>query len=88
VSRLARRPRANHKDVADQARRQPGQWVVVNDYRSNIAADGAAYVIRSGYRHSGHSYPPPYHPAGTFEARTELIEDGTRVYARYVGGNL
>ncbi|MFD5709548.1 hypothetical protein ACFWHW_03985 [Streptomyces pharetrae] len=86
MSRLARRPRADHKTVAAEARRQPGTWIVVNDYRSSTAADGIAYDIRSGYSHGTRSGPSPYHPAGAFEARTELVEDGVRVYARYVGG--
>jgi hypothetical protein len=87
VSRLARRPRANHQDVAAQARCQPGEWVVVNDYRSSLVSDGIAYAIRSGYKYAGHTDQPPYHPAGAFEARTELTDDGVRVYARYVGGD-
>ncbi|MFI9154551.1 hypothetical protein [Streptomyces sp. NPDC053367] len=86
MSRLARRPRADHKTVAAEARRQPGKWVVVNDYRSSLVADGTACYIRRGHEYSSRG-PSPYQPAGAFDARTELVEDGVRVYARYVGGD-
>lgn len=86
MSRLTKRPRADHKQTAAAARRKPGVWVVVGDYRSSISADHMAYAIRSGYRRGSTAGPSPYHPAGAFEARTELVEDGVRVHARYVGG--
>ncbi|MET9012268.1 hypothetical protein ABZX74_15320 [Streptomyces olivaceoviridis] len=86
MSRLAKRPRANHKQTAEALRQQPGVWLVVGDYRNSISADNLARRIRYGYPIGNPDDSTPYHPAGAYETRTELVEDGTRVHARYTGG--
>ena len=80
MSRLIKRPLANHALRADDCRRHPGVWIEIGSYRSNISARGICNMIRKGLR------TPYYLPAGSFEARTKLVDDGTVVYARYVGG--
>ena len=80
MSRLLKRPLANHSLRADDCRRHPGVWIEVGVYRSNISARGICNMIRTGRR------TPYYLPAGSFEAEARLVDDGTVVYARYVGG--
>lgn len=84
MSRLAKRPAANHQAAAEQLRQQPGVWQPVHEYRSAITAHTVARCIRTGNRMGGTSQNP-YTPAGAYEARTELTEDGIRVHARYIG---
>lgn len=72
-----RRKRVSHKAVAAQLRTQPGEWAPVGDYSSTSAA-GIVHHIQNAYLVA-------YDPAGAFEARTELVDEGTRVHARYVG---
>lgn len=86
MSRLARRPRANHQQSATDLTANPGEWLVIGDYRSSIGADGIAHCIRTGYPIGAVTAHNPYQPVGAFETRTELVEDGIRLYARYVGG--
>lgn len=84
MSRLAKRPRADHKATADRLRQQPGVWQPVHEYRSTITADDVVYRIRTGCRMGPNSLNP-YQPAGAYETRTELTDDGVRVDARYIG---
>ena len=86
MSRLAPRPRADHKRAAEEARRQPGVWLPVTDYRSTHVAQGVARRVCSGYPIGAAVYGTPYRPTGAFEARTELVDGGTRLHVRYVGG--
>jgi hypothetical protein len=80
VSRLAKRPAADHGAMADTLRETPGVWRSVHTYRSKFSADGIAHGIRSGLRFYG--------PAGSFEARVEYDPDGEPVVvARYVGAD-
>jgi len=82
MSRLTRRPRVNHAKAAATLRAKPGEWLPIGEYRSRTSADGIAWMIRAAPDHeSGLCYAP----AGSFEARTELTDDGTRVIARYIG---
>lgn len=85
MTRLARRPRADHQRTATEAKAQPGVWLPVTDYRSTHAAADVGRRIRTGYPIGLAPYGTPYLPAGAFETRTELVEDGTRLYTRYVG---
>lgn len=87
MSRLSKRPRTNHKQVAQALRQQPGVWLVVGEYRSGASADNLARRIRCGYPIGARVYGTPYQPTGAYEACTELVEEGTRVRARYVGGD-
>ncbi|MES9522399.1 hypothetical protein [Streptomyces capoamus] len=83
MSRLAKRPRANHQQTAEALRQQPGVWLVVGDYRNSITAKDIAHRISHGYPMSGPGYGTPYQPVGAYETRTELTDDGTRIHARY-----
>ncbi|MFI0233092.1 hypothetical protein [Streptomyces sp. NPDC017086] len=86
MSRLTKRPRVDHKAAARALREQPGVWLVVGDYRSKTSADSTVTRIRHGYPIGAREYGTPYLPVGAYEARTEPVEDGTRVHARYIGG--
>jgi hypothetical protein len=76
-------PRRNivHRDVAEKLRRTPGEWAPVGDYASSQSAYGIANMIRSG----GGTIIA-YEPVGAFDARVEVVDDGVRVFACYVGG--
>lgn len=84
MSRRAKATRVNHRSVVTALRHQPGVWLPVGDYRNRITADNVATVIRHG-RPLGQTGHAPYTPAGAFEARIELVEDVTRIHARYIG---
>jgi hypothetical protein len=80
MSRLANRPKTNHAQTAAKLRSIPGEWHRIGTYRASYSAASIAHSVRTGYR------SPSYLPAGSFEARTEVVEDGTSVWAQYVGG--
>lgn len=88
MSRLARRPRADHRHTAEEARRRPGTWVTVGEYRNTTSAQDLASRIRSGYPIGNPVYGTPYGPAGDFESRTRHTENGTLLEARYTGGTV
>ncbi|MFJ8049866.1 hypothetical protein [Streptomyces luteogriseus] len=88
MSRLARRPRADHRHTAEEARRRPGTWVTVGEYRNTTSAQDLASRISSGYPIGNPVYGTPYWPAGDFESRTSRTEDGTLLEARYTGGGV
>jgi hypothetical protein len=54
-------------------------WLPVSEYRTNSGAMNAARSIRAA------NPLRVYRPAGAFETRVEMTEDGTAVLARYVG---
>ncbi|MEW2351488.1 hypothetical protein AB0904_27945 [Streptomyces sp. NPDC006684] len=74
--------RVDHAAVAEAARRAPGEWVVVGEYRNSVTAGSTASHIRTAV---GRSSAAVYGPSGAFEARTVATADGTLVEARYVG---
>lgn len=74
-----RYPSANHALRADDMRRHPHMWIEVCVYNGRQSANAAAYQIRTGDR------LPAYRPAGAFETRTEPLDGGTALYARYIG---
>lgn len=84
MSRRAKGPRVDHQATAVRLREQPNVWLTVGDYRSSITANDLARRIRNGYPIGASAYGTPYQPTGAYETRTELIEDGTRVHARYL----
>lgn len=86
MSRRSKRPQTNHKETAAALQAQPGVWLIVGDYRNSISADSVAKRIRHGYPIGAREYGTPYQPAGAYETRTEPVDDGTRVHARYTGG--
>ncbi|QIJ62592.1 hypothetical protein [Streptomyces sp. JB150] len=78
MSRHRSRQRADHQHAAEQARQMPGQWVLAGTYGSSASAVSAALQVRTGNR------VPAYRPAGSFEAHTELTQDGADLWVRYV----
>jgi hypothetical protein len=88
MSRLARRPRADHNHIAEEARRRPGTWVTVGEYRNTTSARDIARRIRAGYPIGNPVYGTPYQPVGAFQSRTRHTEDGTLLEARYTGGTV
>lgn len=77
---LRRRRQADHHKVADWCREWPGEWVRVNIYCALYVARSTCALIR------GDRTAPSidaYLPAGDFEAKYEMHEDGWVVYAMY-----
>lgn len=69
-------PRANHREVAAEARMLPNQWILVRHYDKPDTAYGARSLInRGGLK--------PYQPAGDFEARIHGEIGLLAVYVRY-----
>ncbi|MFF3847992.1 hypothetical protein [Streptomyces sp. NPDC002328] len=78
MSRPAARARVDHQHAAQQAREMPGQWVLAGTYGSRASAADAALHVRTGRDLAA------YRPAGSFEARPELTQDGADLWVRYV----
>jgi hypothetical protein len=76
VSGVKGQHRVDHQHAADQARQMAGQWVLAGTYGSRASAVTAAYVVRTGRM-------PVYQPAGAFEARPEITQDGADLWVRY-----
>lgn len=57
-------------------RAHPDQWTRIRTYPAAYSAVGVARGIRLGLIAA-------YGPTGTFDARTELVDDGTALYARF-----
>lgn len=72
------RARPDHQHAADQARQMPGQWVLAGTYGGRASAQSAALQVRTGNR------APTYLPAGSFEARTEVTQEGADLWVRYL----
>ncbi|MFD3535200.1 hypothetical protein [Streptomyces sp. NPDC058664] len=79
MARWKKRPTANHRLRADDCRRHPGMWIEVGVYNSRQSAESTGRHVRTADR------LPYYTPVGAFETRTELVDDGTALYARYTG---
>lgn len=77
MSRPKSRARVDHQHAADQARQMPGQWVLAGTYGSRASAQAAGNQVRTGDR------APAYPPAGSFEARTRVTQDGADLWVRY-----
>ncbi|SHI65729.1 hypothetical protein [Streptomyces sp. 3214.6] len=77
MSRPNARPRVDHQHAADQARQMPGQWVLAGTYGSSASAQSAALQVRTGEK------APAYRPAGAFEGRTLVTQDGADLWVRY-----
>ncbi|MEU1596162.1 hypothetical protein ABZ468_25715 [Streptomyces sp. NPDC005708] len=71
--------RTDHRHAADQARQLPDQWVLAGTYGSTASAKSAARMVRAG-----DDKLPFYRPAGAFDTRTELTQDGTDLFVRYL----
>ena len=75
-------PQADHEAIAAYARKHKGFWVKVNVYRSLYVARSMCSTIRGGRSNANIS---AYKPAGAFEAKYEMHEDGWQVYTQYIG---
>ncbi|WP_237325615.1 hypothetical protein [Streptomyces sp. CBMAI 2042] len=64
-------------------RQNPFVWLEIGTYPAAYTAASVAAGIERG-KAGGH-IARHYSPAGTFEARTTPVEDGTAVRARYLG---
>lgn len=82
---MSRHPRVDHAATAASLREQPGVWLPVGEYRNALTADSTARLIRSAFAGSARYTARFYGPAGSFETRTRLTDDGTLLEARYVG---
>ena len=56
----------------------PGQWVLASTYASRASAVSAALQVRTAAK------APAYGPAGSFQARPELTQDGADLWVRYI----
>ncbi|MEV6569985.1 hypothetical protein [Streptomyces sp. NPDC051577] len=81
MSRYAIRKRADHVAAAQALRAAPCEWQTVHVYATRSAAIGTAWHVR---RPGNGLFA--YRPAGAFEARVEMVDGGTALLARYVGG--
>ncbi|MGW6292437.1 hypothetical protein [Streptomyces sp. NPDC055058] len=81
MSGIQGQKRADHALAAATAREMPGQWVLAATYNARATAVSSALQVRTGER------LPHYRPAGSFEARYEVTQDGADLYVRYVDGD-
>jgi hypothetical protein len=76
------RPRAwataDHQHAAQQAREMPGRWVLAGSYGSRASAVSAALQVRTAEK------LPAYRPAGHYEGRAELTQDGADLWVRHL----
>jgi len=79
VSRPSTWPRNDHRASAAQARKNTGLWIFAGSYNSTMSARGAQREVSVAERF------PSYRPAGTFEARVELTQDGANLFVRHLG---
>lgn len=86
MSRRAPHPRVDHAATAAALRAQPGVWQVVGEYRNVFTAEGMERMIRTGYSDGGRLPGRHYQPAGQYETRATLTDDGTLLEARYLPG--
>lgn len=84
MPRRARRPYVDHAATAAALRAQPRVWLVVGEYRNSITAKGVARMIRTGRSDGVRKIGRHYQPAGQYETRTTLTDDGTLLEARYL----
>ncbi|WP_431980065.1 hypothetical protein [Streptomyces qinglanensis] len=82
MTRPRKRTHTRHAKAAARLREHPGMWMQVAVYPTAYSAHGAAHRIRTAYR------LPAYEPAGAYEARTEQLDEGTAVVARWLGAQV
>ncbi|MCM1964911.1 YqaJ viral recombinase family protein [Streptomyces sp. G1] len=78
LSRSRLRAQVDHGAAAASARLTPGRWVLAGLYSSSQSAASVSRNVRSGANLS-------YTPAGAYEARHELVDDGANLFVRYAG---
>lgn len=82
MGRRPKQPSAQHSARAARMRARPREWRLVTVYRSSISAKSTAHQITTATGKIARWYVP----AGAFEARSVVVDEGTAVYARYIGG--
>lgn len=70
--------RTEWQPIAEALRARPREWARVKTGAKKSTGATLAARIKTGAI-------APFRPAGAFEAKSRTIEDGTAVYARYVG---
>lgn len=80
-NRITNRHPIRHAPIADALRETPGLELPVGTYSSRYSAKDTVRRIETA------DHITAYQPAGSFTARWEDADDGTTVYARYVGAN-
>ncbi|MEV6791306.1 hypothetical protein AB0M87_04740 [Streptomyces sp. NPDC051320] len=78
MTRARGRRQVDHREIAALATQLPGTWVLAGSYGSNYGAKAVALRVRTA------DYSRAYLPAGAYEARTELTEEGADLYVRRV----
>ncbi|APY88220.1 hypothetical protein DCW30_05620 [Streptomyces alfalfae] len=83
---MSRHTRVDHAKAAARLMQAPGQWLPVGEYRNSFTASTTASMIRR----PGQTNPSGrhYQPAGAYDARIVLTDDGARIEARYRGADL
>lgn len=76
------RPKADHAATAQEARDNPGVWVLVAAYGTNSSAVQMGNRIDGTYNDA---ITPPYEPVGSFESETRMTELATELWVRYNG---
>jgi hypothetical protein len=74
------RPRSHRRDysrIAVELQSRPGEWALVAECPAR-----SGYIVAQRMR-TGDAVG--FRPAGAFEAEARQFEEGTRVYARFVG---
>ena len=79
MSRRAKRTRVNHYDTAARAKAARGQWVRAGVYGSTYTAKSMGRFVRTGSGLIAHAYSP----VGEFDARHEVVDDGTELWVRW-----
>jgi hypothetical protein len=77
---MIRRRQADHHKVADWCREWPGEWVLVNTYAALYVARSTCALIRGDRTQPSIT---AYQPAGDFESKYEMREEGWAVFAMY-----
>lgn len=80
MTRPAPAPRASHKLIVEQAKANPGVWMLVRPYRTSYQAKSVASQIRLA-----NARMEAYAPRGAFEAKTKDTAEDTELFVRFVG---
>lgn len=80
MARWKKRSVANHMERAAECRRHPSVWVEIGSYNCSQSAKSTARFIRTADERT-----PQYRPAGAYQTRVRLTDDGAVVFARYTG---
>lgn len=73
----------SHTAIAEALTEQPGTWGMVNTYRAKYTADDVARRIKLAT-----GSQEVYAPAGSFDARVSMADEGWLVEGCYVGADV